>query len=261
MSSMVCFTLRETMKKTFAALFFTLAVLGVCAAGCSYEESPQSKSVKRKEAFSHSEKSVIEETVDIETLAKWHFLGFGEVTVDREENAVRCAEYKGSKGVTLLSPDSYNTRYLAISFRVKPETFESVIIVMHSISDTRSGGAILIPENYDGGFEYWTRDVQNYVCAFHNKAHDSVPYICRNPGMNILAKTDTLSVTEGEWHDVQIGRDGPRLWLEVDGTMVVEGTDSESEMLPGGSIAFRLRGTADGVASALFKDVYISLQK
>ena len=246
-------------------LFVTMiaaATIASCLGGCSYEESSESKTVKRKQAFSQTDKPVLEENVGIETLAKWYFLGHGEVTIDREENAVRLAEYEGSKGVTLLSPDNYNTKYLVISFKVKPETFESVNVVFHSISDLDSGGAILIPTDYDGGFDFWTAgSVRNYIFAFHNEAHDTMPFIGKNPGMNLFAKAGARHVTEGGWHDVEIGRDGARLWIMVDGVPVVEGNDPESETLPGGSIGFRMRGTADAAASALFKDVVISLQK
>ena len=237
-------------------------IILVIASGCSYEESPESGNIKRQKVFSQSEKPVYQERISVEELAKWHFLGIGEVAIDSAENAVRLSEHEGSKGVMLVSPDMYGTKNLVILFKVKPESFESVNVVMHSVSDKDTGGPIKLLPGYDGNFTLWTdENIQNYLFAFHNEAHDRKPSIEKNPDRRLLAQADSHHVADGQWNDVEIGREGTKLWMKVDGKTVLEGNDTGNEGLPGGSICFRVRGTPDSKASALFKDVIICLQK
>jgi len=246
------------MKKTLVLLL----VIFVFAMGCSYEESPESKNRKRQKAFSQSEKPVFEERIGIEKLAKWYLLGMGEISIDRTENAVRLSEHEGSKGVMLISPDMYATKNLVVYFKVKPENFETVNVVMHSVSDKDTGGPLKLPSGYDGTFDLWTQqNIQNYLFSFHNAAHESKPTMEKNPGRSLLAVTDTHHVKEGQWHDVEVGREGKKLWMKVDEKTILEGNDTDSEDLPGGSICFRIRGIPDIAASALIKDVIICLQK
>ncbi len=195
--------------------------------------------------------------VSLEELAKWCFLGTGTVGVDAAENALLMSETDGSVGVTLVSPKSYG-KNVTVSFKVKPSTYESVNVVMLSASDVASGGEIKVPADYDGAFGFWTAEqVQNYVVAFHNGAHNRLPFIVKCPGMEPVAEGEKHVAGE-RWHDVEIGREDSKIWLKIDGALVVEGNDSSAESLPGGAIAFRLRGTATGLASALFKDVVIT---
>jgi len=195
--------------------------------------------------------------VSIAEFAKWEFQGSGEVTVDETEDAVYMSEAEGSAGVTLVSPKSYGPD-VTVRFDVKPATFESVNVVILSASDKNTGGDIQVPADYDGSFGFWTQgDVQNYIFAFHNAAHERLPFIVRDPGMELLGEADSHVVKE-DWHTVEISRSGSRLSMKVDGAVIVEVTDTSGEPLPGGKIGFRLRGTPDSVASAWFRNIVIS---
>ena len=233
------------MMKKYGLIF--AIVVSIAASGCSGDRDTDG------EAPGQAAK-----TVTLEALSGWTFVGSGEVRIDTAENALFMAEAPGSAGVTLVSPVAYG-RNSVVTFKVKPATYESVNVVVIAASDKNTGGDITIPSDQDGSFGYWTQgDVQNYVFAFHNAAHERLPFIVRNPGSELLAEADSHVVTEA-WHDVEIGRSGLRLWMKIDGAVIAETNDTAGgEGLPGGRIGFRLRGTGDKLASAWFKDVVIA---
>ena len=225
--------------------------------GCSREQDSEKKPAPQSPAVSQLKEATEGETISVSELVKWQFLGEGEVNIDEIENAVFMTEAEGSKGVTIVSPKSYGES-IVLSFKVKPSTYESVNVVIISASDKDTGGDIQVLPDYDGNFGFWTQEnVQNYIFAFHNGAHNRKPFIIKNPGMTLLVENDE-NVAEERWLDIETGRKGLNLWLKIDGKMIVEGTDQDSTGLPDGKVAFRLRGTPDSVASALFKDVVIS---
>jgi len=197
--------------------------------------------------------------LSLEELAGWMFLGEGSVRIDTGENALFMTETTGSKGVTLVSHAIFPEN-MVLTFKVKPLSYESVNVVVISASDSTTGGAFEVPVGYDGGFDFWTAGtINNYVFAFHNNAHNRKPFIVKDPGMQLLVESDANVMGE-QWHSIEIGRAGKRLWLKIDGNSVVEAIDSSETALPGGVIGFRLRGTPDAVASALFKDVVVDVK-
>jgi len=128
---------------------------------------------------------------------------------------------------------------------------------MISASDKDTGGDIQVPADYDGSFGLWTQgNVQNYLFAFHNAAHERLPFIVKDPGMEPLSEAEK-HVTGERWHDIEVGRNGANLSMKIDGALVAETKDPTAESLPGGRVCFRLRGTPDAQASAWFKDVVI----
>jgi len=236
---------------------FIIILLLVVIVGCSSEKTPGSRTGIQPKAGSQSFTTAQEEKIALSDLANWQFLGIGMVSIDRSENALCLAESDSSKGVTLVSPKVYGTN-VVVSCKVKPVTYESVNVVIISASDKDTGGDIRIPSDYDGNFGFWNQgSVQNYVFAFHNAAHDSKPFIMRNPGMVPLAEAET-HVTRERWHDIELGRHGSHVFMKIDGNMIIEAMDTASPQLPGGKICFRMRGTPGHNASALFKDVIIS---
>jgi len=235
-------------------LFFSIAALFII--GCSGKQGPENQGPPGGEESGKAKAVGKVERVSLDELAGWRFLGLGEVRVDETEKAVFMSEAEDSKGVTLVSPESYGEN-VSVSFRVKPLTFHSVNVVILSASDSEKGSDFEIPPDYDGGFGFWTQgNVRNYIFAFHNAAHDRLPFIVRNPGMELLAEAEK-HVTDENWHDVRVSRAGGTLRLEIDGKVVAEGKDPEGG-LPGGKIGFRLRGTPGNPASALFKDVVVA---
>ncbi len=229
----------------------------VFAIGCSSDDGSQSGSDSKTQAGSQVKSTTVAGKITVANMAKWQFLGIGDVSVDDTENAVRLSEGEDSKGVTIVSPKSYGTN-VTVSFKVKPLTYESVNVVILSASDSETGGDIKIPADYDGNWGFWTEgNVSNYIFAFHNAAHDRPPFIVKSPGMTVIAEAPE-NVAGERWHDVEIARHGSHLIMKIDGTTVVQGTDSGSGELPGGKVCFRMRGTPGNPAAALFKDIVIN---
>jgi len=105
--------------------------------------------------------------------------------------------------------------------------------------------------------DYWTSgNVANYLAAFHTGFHQPNAYIRRNPGNALVCEAKDAAVTE-DWYEVELGRNGARLWLKVNGVTVCEGEDKSPEPLGGGAVGFRLRGPGDGTYSCLIKNVRI----
>lgn len=100
----------------------------------------------------------------------------------------------------------------------------------------------------------WTRGTQNYFFAFHNQAHDSKPFIRRfQPEMTQFAIADDNVMHAGTFYTVEVGREGGKLWLDVDGVRWVEGVDPAP--LAGGHIGFRIRGINGMIAACLIRNV------
>lgn len=233
-----------------------LLLLVVFAIGYSSDAGSQSGSGSKTKTGSETKSMADAGQIAVADMAKWQFLGIGEISVDDTEKALRLSEGEDSKGVTIVSPKSYGP-YVTVSFKVKPLTYESVNVVIISASDSETGDDIKIPADYDGNWGFWTQgNVQNYVFAFHNAAHDRTPFIVKSPGMTAIAEAPE-NVAGERWHDVEIARHGSHLIMKIDGTTVVQGMDTSSEELPGGKICFRMRGTPGNPAAALFKDVVI----
>ncbi len=238
--------------------FFGIIILiMIISFGCSKEErvkpgpENQMKAVPQQKADTEGKEQINESK-----LFQWAFLGRGEINIDEGNKALFMTETEGSKGVTLVSPESYGENCV-VTLKAKPMSYESVIVIMLNVSNKDTGGEIEIPADYDGNFGFWTDgNVQNYLFAFHNSAHQRKPFILKNPGTEVLAENDK-NVTKEQWFDVEVGKSGSRIWLKIDGETIIEATDQEGKALPGGKVCLRLRGTGDVVASALFKDVCI----
>ncbi|MFC1606987.1 hypothetical protein ACFL47_03360 [Candidatus Latescibacterota bacterium] len=228
--------------------------------GCSKDESHDNSShdhdhSSHEHTQEKAEAAHGEESISINDLSEWQFLGIGEVKVDEGEKALYMSEGADSKGVTLVSPKQYG-KSVVVSYKIKPLSFESVHVLILSATDKASGGDIIVPSDYDGNFGFWTNaDVQDYVFALHNEAHNRKPFITKNPGSNLIIEAEENVVGE-QWHDIEIGRHDTHLYMKIDGKMVVENMD-ESDSLPGGKIGFRLRGIPGKAAAALLKDVVI----
>ena len=205
--------------------------------------------------FGTSDRRSVEKLNPME-LAGWQLVGKGEVKVDEEQNGLILTEGADSKGITLVSRKSYS-RNVVVSFDVEPKSYEGINFVFLSASDKVTQGELKVPDDHEGNMEFWTDErVQNYIFAFHNGFYDSKPFIKKNPGLTDIARSNKL-VSGKDSFSVEIGRKGRRLWIKVDGKMVVRGRDKARGGLPGGKVCFRLRGPGAGSYSCLFKNVVI----
>jgi hypothetical protein len=198
----------------------------------------------------------IQKTYTPEDLSRWIVVGIGGVQVDGTEKAVRLAEGKESKGITLVSPERFE-KNIILRFSAKPLQSKGVNVLLLSIADKETGGQPEIPGRSDGNMGFWTSgDVSNYLAAFHTGFHQPNSFIKRNPGDVMISEAKDIATAEA-WYDVEFGRRDARLWLKINGTPVCEGEDKSPAPLGGGAVGFRLRGPGDGTYSCLIKNVRI----
>jgi hypothetical protein len=103
----------------------------------------------------------------------------------------------------------------------------------------------------------WINNKDNYFYAFRNAPHGFPPFIRKYPvpGNDALVTASENFMVPGVYYSIEAGRMGNKLWLSVDGKKIIEAEDKS--MLPGGHIAFRIRGTAGYKAACLIKDLEI----
>ena len=194
-----------------------------------------------------------------EALSEWSFYGEGFVAVDAQQRHTVLAEAPGSKGVMLVSPESYDGD-LALSYKIRPLTPESVLVAMLAVSDRGADAALHFPGDYDGAMGYLTTDTDNYFVAYHNAAHNSRPFIRRYSEATlgreqlVIAESNIMTT---EWHTVEVGKQNGRLWLKVNGAIIIEASDPAA--LEAGRFIFRMRGTSERIGVCLIKDLRIDL--
>lgn len=59
----------------------------------------------------------------------------------------------------------------------------------------------------------------------------------------------------GVYYHIDVGREGDRIWLAIDGEKIIEAVDPDP--LEDGHFSFRIRGTAGETASCLIRNVKI----
>jgi len=195
------------------------------------------------------------EQVSADDLENWSFYGLGEAF--KSGGAQFCiAENDSTLGAMIVSPESYSGDVI-IRYKVLSLTSSTVLVAMISASDMDSSTELTIPDSYDGRMSLWTKEKDNYFFAFRNAPHDRTPFLRKYPvpGSEALASATENIMFPGNHYEVELGRIDNTLWLSVNGEKILETTDDE--ILPGGHIAFRVRGTANFRAACLIKDLEI----
>lgn len=188
-------------------------------------------------------------------LAEWDFWGMGKA-FEFGGGSFCLTENDSTAGVLIVSPDSYSGD-LVIRYKTLALTSATVLVVMHSISDLDSDKKLSIQEDYNGNMGLWVNDKDNYFYAFRNAPHNLPPFIRRypQPGEEAQVLATENFMVPGLYYSIELGRIGNRLWLSVDGKKIVETVDES--ILPGGHVAFRIRGTAGFKAACLIKELEI----
>jgi len=194
------------------------------------------------------------ETVNSEDLLGWDFHGMGKAF--KSGGGSFClTENDSTVGAILISPDSY-TGDVIVRYKTLALTSATVLVFMHSATDVGSE-KLTISSGYNGNMGLWVREKDNYFYAFRNAPHNLPPFIRKYPvpGGEALAMAEENFMLPGVYYSIEIGRMGNRLWLSVDGKKIIETEDKS--ILPGGHLAFRIRGTAGFKAACLIKEVEI----
>lgn len=198
--------------------------------------------------------TVSAEEISTETIANtWTSYGLGVVRY--QNRMLFLQEAEDSKGVGVVSPEAYGQN-IVLRYELMPMNPASVCVAVMSASDDTTGEALTIPEDYDGSIGLWMRDSHNYFFAFHNMAHDRTPFLVRSAGGGQIAEAEDNVMRAGVFHTVEVGRDGTKLWLSVDGQRLFEGEDPDP--LGGGHVSFRIRGINGRAAACLIRNVSIA---
>ena len=197
--------------------------------------------------------------INIRDLLNWERQGLGIVDKGGHDQLIM-SETTGSKGIMIVSPDIYEDN-VVLSFDVMSLNAAKVLIVELLAHNTGNYG-LTFPENYDGNVKYLFKNVNMYMFAFHNAAHNKPgPFIRKYPvpGKEPIAKSEKSYMQNGIYYNVELGRMDKKLFLKIDGNNVLETTDKES--LEGGKLILRIRGTAHELASCLLRNVKIHTEK
>lgn len=189
-------------------------------------------------------------------VAAWALHGVGDVK-DKGDHVV-LREGEDSLGVVLLTPERFGDRAV-LRYWVKPNQHEGVLLAMLAVSG-RDGGDLVVPEDHRGAMAFWNGpDAQgvNFMAAFHTGYHQPEAFMRRNPGGVDLART-LDPATKERWYEVEFGREGSRVWLRIDGELLLESEETRNRDPGGGRVGFRLRGPGDGTFSAKIRDVRVS---
>ena len=231
--------------KNFATLTGFLLIL--FAVSCN-ERSENSTSNANQEWLDWKQ-----EKITPEELGKWQLLGKGSLGLGMNQQTV-IQEVEDSNGVMLLSPTYYSGDVL-VRYQALALTPASVFVMALAAADTVPG-QLTIPADYDGGMALWTANTANYFFAFKNAPHGATPFIAKNPGFHISASADTQDgMVAGVYYDIEVGKEGQKLWLSIDGKTVVSWDDDSP--IGGGHVAFRLRGTAGLLAAGAIRNLTI----
>jgi len=193
------------------------------------------------------------EEVKASDMVNWEFHGTGKVTTWGSQ--LLLSETEGSKGVILISPSSYG-KNVVVSYDVMTLTPASVLVLMLSSSNNESLG-LDIGADYDGNLGTLREEVAFYMIAYHNAPHNRFPFVNKYPkeGENLLQEAEKTFMHPGIYYHVEVGREGDRIVLSVDGQKVLDVVDPDS--FPGGKIVFRARGTGHHSASCLMRNLKI----
>jgi len=188
-------------------------------------------------------------------LLKWESWGKG-IVANGSHGQLIMSETDGSMGVMIVSPAIYG-KNVVLSYDVmilRPAT----VLIVELLAHNTGTYDLKLPDDYDGNVEYLFKNINMYMFAFHNAAHNKPgPFIRKypEPGTEPLAKEDTQHMQNGIYYNVELGKTDHKLFMNIDGKTVIETTDPDP--IEGGKILIRIRGTAHETASCLIRNVKI----
>ncbi len=182
----------------------------------------------------------------------WNFHGMGLKKAER--GMLYMEEAPGSQGVMIVSPEPYPAN-IQVTYEVMPMTAASVCVLVLSASDSGDGTSLTLPADYDGSMGHWIQNIKNYFFAFHNASHNRPPFARRFPEKTLIGEHPKNVMMSGKFHTIEAGRQNGKLWLKIDGKLVIEGRDPDP--LGPGHLAFRIRGLSEAPASCLIRNVVI----
>lgn len=188
-------------------------------------------------------------------LEKWQTLGVGKRSVVSGQFYIE--ETEGSVGFAVISPENYND--VVLRFEIMTMNAATVMGALLNISDNGNSTSLTIEDGNKGAFGFFTKEIENYIFGFREMAHNTLPFIRKSPvsgnETGILKLADHEPMQTGWRYLVECGKKGSKLWLKIDGEILIEVIDSEP--LEAGKIAIRLRGTGSDLGKCMVRNVEI----
>ena len=188
-------------------------------------------------------------------LESWQSLGAGKGYVTH--NQFMMEEVEGSIGFMIFSPEKYKD--VVLRYEVMTMNPATVLVAIINASDNGSSSNLSITGDNNGSFGFWTKEVENYMFGFRVMAHNSTPFLRKHPAVN--GENTTIGLAEKDvmhsgWrHMVELGKKGSKLWLKIDGEIIIDVADNEP--LDAGKIAIRVRGTAGILGKCMIRNLEI----
>ena len=223
----------------FSGLFMVLLTL---AGMLPIYSQAQTKKGYKVEEFTHKE------------LKKWEAFGLGAIEGNHGQTVMH--ETIGSLGYMLVSPETYGENVI-VSYDIMTLN-PATVLVVEMAAHNRDNFDLKLATDYDGNVKYLFKNINMYMFAFHNAAHNKTgPFVRKypEPGNEALieAKKNVLKV--GKYHHVEIGMEEGEIWFKVDGKKIFKVKDEVYHK--GGKVILRIRGTAHELASCIMKNVKI----
>ncbi len=183
-------------------------------------------------------------------LVQWN--KWGEGTCIELQDGVLMQEGETSKGLMLVSPANFPDAFV-LRFSMVALTSSTVMVTVLQAADTGNAHTLTIPGNYDGSMGIWNTEKRSYFVAFRNAPHGATPYIGKQPGLGMVKAPVPDDLLPGKKMMVEVGVQSNRVWLKVDGKVLVD--SPEKKTYPGGRFAFRIRGLPGLPAACLLREL------
>ncbi|HKI88609.1 MAG TPA: hypothetical protein VKA38_06230 [Draconibacterium sp.] len=188
-------------------------------------------------------------------LEKWQSIGEGKGYVTHGQFYME--EVEGSLGFMVFSPEKYKD--VILHYEVMTMNPATVLVVLLNASDIGNSTDLTLTGDNKDSFGFWTKEAEDYMFGFRVMAHNSTPFLRKNPvtgnenGTIGLAKNDVM--IPGWRYTVECGKKGSKLWLKIDDETIIETTDEKP--LEAGRISLRVRGTAGDLGKCMIRNLEI----
>ncbi|NQU51320.1 MAG: hypothetical protein HQ522_02160 [Bacteroidetes bacterium] len=187
-------------------------------------------------------------------LESWQSLGDGLGYATHSQFMME--EVEGSIGFMIFSPKKYND--VVLRYEVMTMNPATVLVALLNTSDLGKSTGLTLNDNSDS-FGFWTKEVEDYMFGFRVMAHNSTPFLRKHPapnGGNSEIGLAEKNVMHSGWrHTVECGKKGSRIWLKIDGEVLIDVTDDKP--LGAGQIAIRVRGTGSDLGKSMIRNLEI----
>tara|TARA_B100000809_G_scaffold152662_1_gene150016 strand:- start:1032 stop:1739 length:708 start_codon:yes stop_codon:yes gene_type:complete len=191
-------------------------------------------------------------------LKEWETFGLGSIEANHGQTIMH--ETKGSLGYMIVSSEIYKENVI-VSYDVMTLNPATVLIV-EMAAHNNDHFDLKLDASYDGNVKYLFENINMYMFAFHNAAHNkNGPFVRKypKPGTTPLSEAKKNVLDVGKYHHVEIGMEEGKIWFKVDGKKIFKVKDATYHK--GGKVIFRIRGTGHELASCIIKNLKIYSEK